>query len=238
MNETLDIIIRIAAGAGFGAIIGFERQWRARTAGLRTNTLVAVGATLFVLLGAYGFGESVGDPARVAAQVVTGVGFLGAGVIMKQGTSVTGINTAATLWGAAAVGSLAGAGRIWVAAIGTAAVVGANVLLRPRARALDDGDATAGREQGTQVEYTFEVRCHREYEVSTRSLVFAAVGRPTLTVKSIGAADLPDDLVVITAVARSKKRNDYEMELAVADVVPVPEVLGVRWTAENLEPED
>ena len=91
-----------------GVAIGIERQWRARMAGLQTMALVSMGAALFVILGAYTFnGEQ--DPTRVAAQIVTGIGFLGAGVIMKQGSSVTGLNTAATLWATAAVGSLAGA---------------------------------------------------------------------------------------------------------------------------------
>lgn len=125
----------LAAALGFGAAIGLERQWRARMAGLRTNALVAGGAALFVLLSQYGFMGTVSevqyDGSRVAAQIVSGIGFLGAGVIMRDGLSVRGLNTAATLWCSAAVGCLAGTGMFVLAAFGTVGVVGANLLLRP-----------------------------------------------------------------------------------------------------------
>src|SRR5947209_6866679 len=127
--------LRLVAGTGLGAAIGFERQYRARMAGLRTNALVAVGATLFVLLSAYGFNavpdSGSADPTRVAAQIVSGIGFLGAGVIMRDGLNVRGLNTAATLWCSAAVGALAGAGLFTPAIAGTIVVLAANTVLRP-----------------------------------------------------------------------------------------------------------
>jgi len=95
---TVEMLLRLGAGVGLGAVIGVERQYRARMAGLRTNALVAAGATLFVLLSAHGFHGQSADPTRVAAQIVSGIGFLGAGVIMREGLSVRGLNTAATLW--------------------------------------------------------------------------------------------------------------------------------------------
>src|SRR6202165_3075327 len=91
-----------------GACIGFERQWRQRMAGLRTNTLVAIGAASFVIF--EGLFPNDGSPTRMAAQVVSGIGFLGAGIIFREGLQVTGLNTAATLWCSAAVGLLAGSG--------------------------------------------------------------------------------------------------------------------------------
>jgi putative Mg2+ transporter-C (MgtC) family protein len=108
-------------------------------AGLRTNALVATGATLFVPLSAYGFTatgiSSVirADPTRVAAQIVSGIGFLGAGVILRDGLRVRGLNTAATPWCSAAVGALAGAGMYPMAMLGTAAVITANTALHPLA---------------------------------------------------------------------------------------------------------
>lgn len=149
--NTFEMLLRVATGVGLGTVIGFERQFRARMAGLRTNALVAVGATLFVLLSAHGFGDVTGagtaDPTRVAAQIVSGIGFLGAGVIIRDGLNVRGLNTAATLWCAAAVGSLAGAGLYVIAATGTAVIVGVNVGLRALGRAVDrkpgDGDGCA-----------------------------------------------------------------------------------------------
>src|ERR1700733_3105855 len=99
----------LGAAVSLGAVIGFERQWRNRLAGLRTNTLVALGAASFVTFAALVPGEA--SPTRVAAQVVSGIGFLGAGLIFREGMSVRGLNTAATLWCSAAIGVLAGAGH-------------------------------------------------------------------------------------------------------------------------------
>src|SRR5258708_37487150 len=100
--------LNLAVALGLSAAIGFERQWRNRLAGLRTNTLVALGAASFVIFEQLIPGES--SPTRVAAQVVSGIGFLGAGLIFREGLSVRGLNTAATLWCSAAVGVIAGAG--------------------------------------------------------------------------------------------------------------------------------
>jgi putative Mg2+ transporter-C (MgtC) family protein len=123
---------RIGTAFLLGAVIGFERQYRQRAAGLRTNTLVAVAAAVFVSLG-----DRLGGPstaAHVTAYVVSGVGFLGAGAIMKDGASVSGLTTAATLWGAAATGACAGAGLIAEALVAATAVIGANTLLRATAQ--------------------------------------------------------------------------------------------------------
>src|SRR5258708_5271144 len=100
--------INLTVAFCLSAAIGFERQWRNRLAGLRTNTLVALGAASFVVFAALVPGE--GSPTRVAAQVVSGIGFLGAGLIFREGMSVRGLNTAATLWCSAAIGVLAGVG--------------------------------------------------------------------------------------------------------------------------------
>jgi putative Mg2+ transporter-C (MgtC) family protein len=132
---TFDFALRLAVGVGCGALIGVERQWRARTAGLRTNALVAAGATLFVL-----YSEAVGDetsPTRVASYVVSGIGFLGGGVILRDGASVRGLNTAATLWCSAALGVLAASGRLDLALLGAVAVLAVHLLLRPAGRLID-----------------------------------------------------------------------------------------------------
>ena len=104
-----EIILRLALSLVFGLIIGIERQWHHKNAGLKTNTLVAVGSTAFALISLHGFGPN-SNPAQVAAGVVTGIGFLGAGVIMRRSGSVQGINTAATLWATASMGLAVGAG--------------------------------------------------------------------------------------------------------------------------------
>jgi putative Mg2+ transporter-C (MgtC) family protein len=118
-----EALLRLALAGVLGGLIGLERELRERGAGLRTHLLVSVGAALFTIAGAYGFGGVRVDPTRVAAQIVTGVGFLGAGAIIRQGFSVRGLTTAATLWVVAAVGLAAGAGYYSGAVITTALVL-------------------------------------------------------------------------------------------------------------------
>lgn len=127
--DIADTFISLATAFIMGSIIGFERQYRQRTAGLRTNVLVSVGAAIFVDMA---FRIASHDGAvRVIAYVVSGVGFLGAGVIMREEGSIRGLNTAATLWGSAAIGACAGTGLVAEAALGTCFVLAANTLLRP-----------------------------------------------------------------------------------------------------------
>jgi len=131
-------LLRLALAATLGGLIGIERELREREAGLRTHLLVALGSALFTIVGAYGFhaflesGQSVvrADPTRIAAQIVTGIGFLGAGAIIRQGLSVRGLTTAATLWVVAAVGLACGAGYYSAAVITTALVLIALYPLR------------------------------------------------------------------------------------------------------------
>jgi len=118
---------RLALAAALGGAIGFERELRDREAGFRTHMLVCIGSALFTIVSAYGFREFLtsgdqvvrADPTRIAAQIVTGIGFLGAGAIIRQGVSIRGLTTAATLWVAAAIGMAAGAGYYAGAVLGT-----------------------------------------------------------------------------------------------------------------------
>jgi putative Mg2+ transporter-C (MgtC) family protein len=122
-----EILGRVALAAALGAVLGLERELRDREAGLRTHLLVSVGSALFTIVSAYGFREFLtsganvvrADPTRIAAQIVTGIGFLGAGAIIRQGLAVRGLTTAATLWVVAAIGMAAGAGYYSAAVITT-----------------------------------------------------------------------------------------------------------------------
>lgn len=134
MNE-FDFGLRMASALVLGALIGLERQWRQRMTGLRTNALVAVGAAMFVMMGGLIPGDR--SQAQVAAYVVSGIGFLGGGLILKDGFHLRGMNTAATLWCTAAIGTLAGLGRFGFAAIGVGGVLAVNLVLRPAARFVD-----------------------------------------------------------------------------------------------------
>ncbi len=126
----LDLSFRLVVAAALGALVGLEREIHAHPAGMRTHLLVSVGSALFTVLSIYGFvgalnpGEGAApDPTRIAAQVVTGIGFLGAGAIIKYGTSIRGLTTAGSLWATSAIGMASGAGQVVVAIVGTAIVL-------------------------------------------------------------------------------------------------------------------
>jgi putative Mg2+ transporter-C (MgtC) family protein len=133
--DTADAFLRIGAASGCGALIGLERESRNQLAGMRTHALVAAGAAVFTLAGAHGFPELARgpnvDPMRVAAQIASGIGFIGAGAIIRDRGSVRGVTTAAALWTSAALGLAAGAGLWWVAAAGATVTLLVLVALRP-----------------------------------------------------------------------------------------------------------
>ena len=122
-----DLSIRLILAAALGLAVGFEREIHGHPAGLRTHMLVAVGSALFTVISAYGFGEGSAtapiDPTRIAAQVVSGIGFLGAGAILKDGIVIRGLTTAASLWATSAVGMAAGAGEYVIAAVATGVIL-------------------------------------------------------------------------------------------------------------------
>jgi putative Mg2+ transporter-C (MgtC) family protein len=118
-NLELELVGRLAIGLVLGAMIGFERELHRQPAGFRTHSLVAVGSALFTIISAYGFAGSAVDPTRIAAQIVSGIGFIGAGTILQHRGSVRGLTTAASLWSVAAVGMAAGAGMLAIATVGT-----------------------------------------------------------------------------------------------------------------------
>lgn len=128
--DTIDFIIRLSIAAAAGILIGFERQWQHKSAGLRTNALVAIGSALYVLLSIQ-LTISDGDVTRIIGQVVTGIGFLGAGIIFKEGINVHGLTTAATVWCSSAIGCLAAAGYFLETLVATITILAINLLLLP-----------------------------------------------------------------------------------------------------------
>ena len=153
-------------------------------AGLRTNALVSTGAALFVLMS--DSMPQAGDGMRVAAQIVSGVGFLGAGVIMREGLSVRGLNTAATVWCSAAVGALAGYGFLLKAALGVFFIVAANLFLRPIAQKINQQPSPASEEER---QYEVRVVCRDEEETKIRSLILQVVGSTNLVLRSLHSED-------------------------------------------------
>ena len=142
-QQQVDLAVRLGLAALAGMVIGIERELREQAAGLRTHMLVAIGACLFTIVGAYGFAGPTGDPTRVASNVVTGIGFLGAGAILREGVTVRGLTTAGSLWVVAAIGMAIGTGMFWASGFATALTVLSLWALRPfRRRLRQRGDSS------------------------------------------------------------------------------------------------
>jgi putative Mg2+ transporter-C (MgtC) family protein len=223
-GELLPTALRLAVALLLGSAIGVERQWYQKMAGLRTNALVALGACGFVVFSGL-IGQ--GDPTRVAAQVVTGIGFLGAGVILREGINVHGLNTAATLWCSAMVGTLAGAGLIGPSVLAAGFVIVTNLVLRPLVRRLNFRSLTA-----TDVEtcYTVEIACKAAEEARMRSLLLHALSQAGLGLRRLDSQDIADtSKVTVTAQAVAAKRNDAALEQIVGRLSLEPDVSAATW---------
>ncbi|MDQ5820490.1 MAG: MgtC/SapB family protein [Actinomycetota bacterium] len=214
-----DLLARLGAAAALGAAIGIERELRDREAGLRTHVLVSVGSALFTIVSAYGFhdflvnGGSIvqADPTRIAAQIVTGIGFLGAGAIIREGLSIRGLTTAATLWGVAAIGMAAGAGYYLAALFGTGIVI---LTLWPlRALAFRLLERARPEEQRIVVELS---------DVGSASELLAELERQGATVKHFETAEEHDRRIVTLEL------ESISEELA-ARIADLDYVAGVRW---------
>jgi putative Mg2+ transporter-C (MgtC) family protein len=221
---------RAVIAAALGAVVGLERQWRQRMAGLRTNALVALGAALFELLAVMLLAGLRGiDPTRIAAYVISGIGFLGAGVILRDGVNVRGINTAATIWCSAAVGVLAGAGYLIQAAIGAMLVVAAHLVLRPVARRIDR--LPASEETEVETLYRFRAVCRAAEEAHIRALVVQALARDQYVLRALRSEDLNHGSGTVEVIADLTRygRDDIALEAAVSRLSLEPSVSSVSW---------
>ena len=222
-----EFVLRLGAAVLGGALIGFERQWRSRGAGLRTNTLVAAGAAMFVLIAEMTPRRTSFDPTRITSYVVSGVGFLGAGVIISDGVSVRGINTAATLWCAAAVGALSASGFVWQAGVATAAVLAINILLRPFGRRIDRQPLA----EDTEIEtiYRFRVTTRDKKEAHVRALLLQSISGHGYQLRALESADIDgSDLVEVRAELATIGRNDEQIEAAAGRLGLEPNVTSIR----------
>jgi len=233
MTQTYQqIALDLALAIALGAAIGIERQWRQRLAGLRTNTLVALGAASFVMFSGLYPGEA--SPTRVAAQVVSGIGFLGAGVIFKEGLNVRGLNTAATLWCSAAVGMLAGGGAHAPAAMVAASVVAVNLLLRPLVGLINRqplGTVEA------DVQYAVSVVCRGADEAHIRALLFQGIHSGHLHLRGLDSVDIDGtDRVEVTAAVTGPGANSAALEQIVGRLSLEASVSAARWRMNDSSP--
>jgi putative Mg2+ transporter-C (MgtC) family protein len=213
---------RLLLAFALGTIIGLERQWRHKLAGVKTNALVSGGAALFILAS-----ENIGgDPsgaARIAANIVTGIGFLGAGIMMRDGVNISGINTAATIWCSAAIGTLAGLGHFYEGIVGTAFVVFGNIVLRPIGNKIDH------RIQQIEVagySYALHMHCTEQAKDALRvALIESVKASPTLHLSSISI----ESNNKITAEIHSLDRRQTDIESIIAELSLIKDVQAMKW---------
>jgi putative Mg2+ transporter-C (MgtC) family protein len=225
-----DFSLRLGVGLGCGALIGIERQWQARRAGLRTNALVATGATLFVL---YAVATNDSSPTRVASYVVSGVGFLGGGVILREGFNVHGLNTAATLWCSAAVGVLAASGHPLFALIATGVIVGIHVLGRPLGHLIDRDNVV--EEDEDDQPYQLQVICRRKSEKYARAQIVQRTAGSEFVLRGIHTGRAGEDNVALTAYLLSDGHAPARLERLVAELSLQEGVQAVHWYAGDLD---
>lgn len=233
MDQMLETGLNLLVAVGLGALVGLERQWRQRLAGLRTNTLVALGAASFVAFAELFPGEA--SPTRVAAQVVSGIGFLGAGIIFREGANVRGLNTAATLWCSAAVGVLAGAGAWERAAIVAGLIIAINVALRPVLRFIQSQPAPEPEgERG----YLVTAISRGEAEAHVRALLLQGVSTAGLRLRRLDSQNIEDsDRIEVEAEVMSDGKADASIEQIIGRLSLEPQVTAARWRLSSMPTE-
>ncbi len=225
MMDYPEFALRLAAALGFGTIIGFERQWSRHMAGLQTNALVSTGAAVFVLSGVLAPG--VTTDLHIAAQIVTGIGFIGSGVILRDGLHVRGLNTAATLWCSAGVGILSGFGLLGQAAAAMVAVVLINTLLRYGSHAID---RRAGMANADGLRYRFQATVALAQEATFRTLFAQHLQLNKMQLVRLDAK--PDgDRVLLTAEIQSAESAEARLTQLSASFGIAQGVDSTHWQA-------
>ena len=231
-----EFLLRVALATGCGALIGLERQYRSRTAGLRTQALVAAGAAAFVLVG-----EQTGTaiaPLQITAYVVSGVGFLGGGVILRQGFTVQGLNTAATLWCSAAVGCQAATGHTVPALTITAMVLAIHLFLRPIGRLVDRAPA-AGQDTVDSYLLTLDVR--RKHESHLRAQLLQALAGGHITLRGLSSHTSDEDPAAATTLQADlliEGSAAAHLDALVSRLSLEPGVRTVSWHHQNTDTPD
>ena len=230
VSDFLDSLISLLSAFVLGAIIGAEREYRQRSGGLRTNVLVAVGAAAFVDIGMHLNGNA--GATQIIAYVVSGVGFLGAGVIMKEGKNVWGLNTAATLWCSAAVGACAGADLAVEAIALTLFVLAGNTLLRPLVNAINRAPISAAT---TEAQYEIRLTTDAEHLERARDLLESQLKVANYPVRDIEIEDREAGPVELVATLLSTDANPNELDVLVSHLRDAEGVQHVSWAARTAD---
>ncbi|MDR2269876.1 MAG: MgtC/SapB family protein [Sphingobacterium sp.] len=221
-----EFALRLFAALLLGAAVGAERQWRQKNAGLRTNTLVSLGAAAFVLLSIEIGGDATG---RIASYVVSGIGFLGAGVIMKDGLNVHGLNTAATIWCSAAVGTLSGLGLYPQAGLVAIAIILTHLIFRPIGQRM--GFIKFRKSAVAQTDYLVSIRCGITIENHIRVLLIQMLGNEEkVLLTSLSSDDtIESNAAAITAIIKAVGQQDSLIERIASRLTMEEKVSKISW---------
>lgn len=220
-----DTLVALAIAFVLGTLIGLERQYRQRTAGLRTNVLVALGAAAFADMGMRLLGAD--GATRIISYVISGIGFLGAGVIMKDGTNVRGLNTAATIWCSAAVGAFAGSGLGAEAVLLTGFVLAGNTLLRPLVNYINRKPMD---ERVTEACYRVHVVCDPGVAADMRDVLSEELERASYPIREIEVLSEGDDQIELAAVLVPSSAEPDELDAVVAALDARSDIESCSWT--------
>jgi len=230
LSDFIDSLISLLGAFVLGTLIGAERQYRQRQGGLRTNALVALGAAAFVDIGMHLNGNP--GATQIIAYVVSGVGFIGAGVIMKQGGNVWGLNTAATLWCSAAVGACAGADLAVEAIVLTAFVLAGNTLLRPLVNAINRAPITEGT---TEAIYEVRLTTDAKRLDEGRELLTAQLKTANYPLREIEVVERDPESVEIVATLVGTSANRDELERVVSALRRAAITQHATWAVRTVE---
>lgn len=224
---TLQFAINLIVALLLGALVGLERQWRQRMAGTRTNALVSAGASAFVMAGTL-LTHDATAAGRMASYVVSGVGFLGAGVIFKDGANVRGLNTAATIWCSASIGVLSGFGRLDLAALVGLAVLFTNTALRPLAYRLHP---VLPAQVPSETLYEVVLTCRGSDETHLRTLLLTTISQAPASLQAIHSEDLETgDQVRLRADISTRGRQNEQVEQIALRLSLEPGVSSLSWS--------
>jgi putative Mg2+ transporter-C (MgtC) family protein len=230
ISDFLDSLVSLLSAFVLGVFIGAERQYRQRGGGLRTHVLVAVGAAAFVDIGQHLNGDA--GATQIIAYVVSGVGFLGAGVIMKQGNNVWGLNTAATLWCSAAVGACAGADLAFEAITLTAFVLAGNTLLRPLVNAINRAPINKG---ATEAIYEVRMTTSANHLDEGRDFLRQRLDTANYPARNIEIIEREGSEVELVATLLGTAADPHELEAIVASLNGDPLVETASWSLRTTE---
>jgi putative Mg2+ transporter-C (MgtC) family protein len=218
-----DFVMRIFCAVLFGFLIGLERQLTGHVAGIRTNILVSMGACLFTLFSQL---MAAPDTTRIAAQVVTGIGFLCSGIIFKEGLNIRGLNTAATIWCTAAIGVLCSSGMFAYAVAAVIILLASHLLFR----FISDRIQPLAHFEDEENTYVLSVTCYEANEFAIRSAIMNRLGNPRLHLTDLQSADEIGGNVEIEAkVLVSGRRKDEHIEKLTAQIALEKGVVKVGW---------